>query len=205
MKIHRVTCCLLVLLLALAAFAFFPRFQASAASGVVTKGEVEFILHTDAGAGAQVLHAHPVQGDDDYPRAIISPLSSQSGAHYCVDDWHLVRIGDFEGVDNVIFFTKEQVISDLEANTITLTLDGVTLPVTQTPITKFNTADQHRFGLPGPAYGFEAGSILSPADLSVGDHTAGVVLTDPVFGTFTDSSTFTVDASGTGVCLQPLP
>lgn len=205
MKILRVTCCLFVLLLALVAFAFVPRSQASAASGLVTKGEVEFILHTLAGAGAQDLHVHPAESGDDFPRAAITPVSSQNGAHYCVDDWHLVRIADFSGVDNVVFFTKEQVIADLEATTITLTLDGVTLPVTQTPISKLNAADQQRFGFPGPAFAFQVGSILSPTALSVGDHTAGFVATDPVFGTFTDSSTFTVDASGTGVCLQPLP
>ncbi|HET9920572.1 MAG TPA: hypothetical protein VFQ30_12060, partial [Ktedonobacteraceae bacterium] len=79
---------------------------------------------------------------------------------------------------------------------------GVPLPLTRTPIVKLNAADQQRFGLIGPAFSFQTGSILSPADLSVGDYTAGLVVTDPVFGTFTDSSTFTVDASGTGVCLQ---
>jgi hypothetical protein len=81
-------------------------------------------------------------------------------------------------------------------------MDGVTLPVTRTPIVKLNTADQKRLGLPGPFFRFQAGSILSPADLSVGQHTAGLFVNEPAFGPFTDSSTFTVDASGTGVCLQ---
>jgi hypothetical protein len=31
---------------------------------------------------------------------------------------------------------------------------------------------------------------------------AGLVVFDPVFGTFQDASPFTVDPSGTGVCLQ---
>jgi hypothetical protein len=119
-----------------------------------------------------------------------------------VDDWHVVRITFFNAVDNNPFSTKEQAIADLEATIITLTLDGVTLPVTRTPITKLNAADQQRFGLPGPLFDFQTGSILSPAAISVGDHTAGLVATDPVFGTFQDSLTFTVDPSGTGVCLQ---
>ncbi len=203
MKLFRITCSLVVLLLSLVAFAFVPLSQASAASGLVTKGDVEAILHAaDIDGGAILFHEHPVPGFEDFPRAAITPLSRHSGTHYCVDDWHVVRIHYDNFVDNVFFFTKEQVIADLEATTVTLTLDGVTLPAIRTPIIMLNAADQQRFGLPGPDFGFQTGSILSPADLSVGDHTAGLVVTDPVFGTFQDSSTFTVDPSGTGVCLQ---
>jgi hypothetical protein len=204
MKLFRITCCCFVLFLSLVVFAFVPRSQASAASGRVTKGDVESILKTDApgSAGAILAHKNPVPGFEDFPLAAITPLSFHDGTHYCVDDWHVVRITVSQVVDNVFFFTKEQAIADLEATTITLTLDGVSLPLTQTPIVKLNAADQKLFGLPGPAWAFQTGSILSPADLGVGDHTAGIVATDPVFGTFTDSSTFTVDPSGTGVCLQ---
>jgi len=201
MKLFRVSCCLLVLLLSLLAFTFVPRSQASAASGLVTKGDVEAILHAGLGGGI-IFHEHPAPGFEDYPRAAITPLSFHSGTHYCVDDWHVVRIVVANSVDNVVFFTKEQVIADLEATTVTLTLDGVTLPAIRTPIIMLNAADQQRLGFPGLTFAFQTGSILSPDALSVGDHTAGLVVTDPVFGTFQDASTFTVDPSGTGVCLQ---
>ncbi len=202
MKLFRVSCCLLVLLLSLLAFTFVPRSQASAASGLVTKGDVEAILHAGLGGGI-IFHEHPVPGFEDFPRAAITPLSFHSGTHYCVDDWHVVRIVVANSVDNVVFFTKEQVIADLEATTVTLTLDGVTLPAIRTPIIMLNAGFwKQRFDLPGPFFLFQTGSILSPAALSVGDHTAGLVVTDPVFGTFQDASTFTVDPSGTGVCLQ---
>jgi len=178
----------------------FPR-PASAASGLVTKGDVEAILHAGS---IMFFHENPVPGFvEDFPRAAITPLSFNSGTHYCVDDWHVVRITDANFVDNVVFFTKEQVIADLEATTVTLTLDGVTLPTIRTPIIMLNAGFwKQRFGLPGPGFAFQTGSILSPAALSVGDHTAGLVATDPVFGTFQDASTFTVDPSGTVVCLQ---
>jgi hypothetical protein len=203
MKLLRVTCCLMVLLLSLIVFNFVPRSQASAASGLVTKGDVEAILQASYKAGDIVFHKHPVPGvGGDFPRAAITPLSFHNGTHYCVDDWHVVRITFFNAVDNNPFSTKEQAIADLEATTITLILDGVTLPTIRTPIAKLNAADQQRFGLPGPLFYFQTGSILSPAALSVGDHTAGLVETDPVFGSFQDASTFTVDPSGTGVCLQ---
>lgn len=179
----------------------FPR-HASAASGLVTKGDVEAILHSGSiGFFHGRTHGRIGPSAEDFPRAAITPLSSNNGTHYCVDDWHVVRITDINSVDNVFFFTKDQAIADLEATTITFTLDGVTLPAIRTPIIILNAADQQRFGFPGPTFAFQAGSILSPAALSVGDHTAGLVLTDPVFGTFQDSSTFTVDPSGTGICL----
>jgi hypothetical protein len=202
MKLLRITCCGFVLLLSLVVFTLVHGSQASAASGLVTKGDVEAILHTVTSGGGILFHAHPVPGFEDYPRAAITPLSFHSGTHYCVDDWHVVRIAESNSVDNVFFFTKEQVIADLEATTVTLTLDDVTLPAIRTPIIMLNAADQQRFGLPGPAFAFQTGSILSPAALSVGDHTAGLVATDPVFGTLQDASTFTVDPSGTGACLQ---
>jgi len=202
MKLFRVSCCLLVLLLSLVAFAFVPRSQASAASSRVTKGDVEAILHALTSGGGILFHEHPVPGFEDYPFAAITPLSNYNGTHYCVDDWHVVRIADANSVDNDVFFTKEQVIADLKATTITLTLDGVTLPAIRTPIRMLNAAAQHRLGFPGPTFAFQAGSILSPAALGVGQHRAGLVLTDPAFGTFQDSSTFIVDPSGTGVCLQ---
>lgn len=204
MKLFRVICCCFVLLLSLVVFGLFHGFQASAASGRVTKGDVESILHTggSANAGAILFHKNPVPGFEDARLAAITPLSFTSGRHYCVDDWHVVRLATDNSVDNVFFFTKEQAIADLEATTTTITLDGVSLPLTQTPIVRVSATVQQLFGLPGPAWAFQTGSILSPTDLRVGDHTAGVVQTDPVFGTFTDSSTFTVDASGTGVCLQ---
>ncbi len=203
MKLFRVSCCLLVLLLSLVAFAFVPRSQASAASGRVTEGDVEAILHATTSGGGIIFHEHPVPFLEDFPRAAITPLSFHSGAHYCVDDWHVVRIAISQGVDNDVFFTREQAIADLEATTVTLTLDGVTLPAIRTPIIMLNAGFwKQRFDLPGPFFAFQTGNILSPAALSVGDHTAGLVVTDPVFGTFQDASTFTVDPSGTGVCLQ---
>ena len=202
MKLLRVTYCLFILLLSLVAFALVPGSHASAASGRVTQGDVEAILHAGLGGGI-IFHEHPVPGFEDFPRAAITPLSFHSGTHYCVDDWHVVRIVVANSVDNVVFFTKEQVIADLEATTVTLTLDGVTLPAIRTPIIMLNAGFwKQRFDLPGPFFLFQTGSILSPAALSVGDHTAGLVVTDPVFGTFQDASTFTVDPSGTGVCLQ---
>lgn len=197
-----------VVLLGALAFTLVPRSHAPAAHAApapVTRGDVEAILHTQIPGGlALLLHAHQIFGApfEDFPRAAITPLSVHNGAHYCVDDWHLMRIHIDDAVDQVFFFTKEQAIADLQETTVILTLDGVALPTTQTPITMLSTETQHLLGFPGPDFGFQIGSILAPSSLTVGPHTAGLIVTDPVFGFFQDASTFTVDPSGTGACLQ---
>lgn len=192
-----------VVMLIVASFVLvaFPRH--ASASGFVTRGDVEAILHagpTNVGFH-DFLNGHPVPGFDDGSRARISPFSGESGGkHYCVDDWHLIQV-DFENVvDNITFFTREQAIADLEAATVTFTLDGVTFPSIRTPIVQLspNFFDQ-------TAFAFGTGNILSPSALSAGQHTAGALVSDPVFGTFQTASTFIVDPSGTGICLQPLP
>ena len=115
MKLFRVICCLFVLLLSLIVFAFVPRSQASAASGLVTKGDVEAILHAGypSTGCAPIFQAHPVPGFEDCTRAAIIPFNIGSVRHYCVDDWHIVRFIYFTGVDNVDIFTKKQAIDEL--------------------------------------------------------------------------------------------
>jgi hypothetical protein len=170
--------------------------------GLVTKGDVTKILNV-WGRGGGVFNHIQLAGFNDYPRAAITPLPSHDGAHFCVDDWHVVRASLGESVDYSSTFTKKQVLADLQSYTITLSLDGVTLPGTRKPITMLNTADQKSMGFPGPLFYFQTGSILAPGDISVGDHTAGVLYSSTIYGDDFHTSTFTVDASGTGVCLQP--
>ncbi len=192
-----------MLIVATFVLAAFPR-HASAASDLVTKGDVEAIMNAQTAGG--LFHGKPVPGFDDYPRAAITPLSYNDGRHYCVDDWHVVRIAEGAGVGDGFFPTRQDAIADLEATTFTLTLDGVTLPLHRSPIRMLNAAEQQRLGFPGPLFEFEVASILSPDALSVGQHTVGVVDTDPIFGTtpFQYTSPFTVDPSGTGACLQSI-
>ncbi len=154
MKLFGVTCCLCVLLLSLVAVAFTPRSHATAASGRVTHGDVEAILHASFSGGAILFHEHSVRGFEDFPRAAITPLSSNTGTHYCVDDWHVVRITVINSVDNILIFTKQQAIAELEATTVTLTVDSVALPTVRTPITMLNAADQQRFDFPGTTVRF---------------------------------------------------
>jgi len=171
----------------------------------VTYGDVQAILHAGftAGQDAILLHAHQALGApvEDWNRAAIS-FFVPGTPHYCVDDWHLLRLTVANSVDNVVFSTKEQVIADLEQTTIAFSMDGVSVPATQTPITHLSAADQQLFGLPGPTFLFTTGSFFSPSALGVGVHRADFSITDPVFGFFHSYEDLVVDASGTGACLQ---
>jgi hypothetical protein len=170
------------------------------------------MFHNVGGGLAISLHINQHDGrwvgapTEEFSRAILTPLSLPPpgppvDAHKCVDDWHLVYVLVFTVVDQQFFFTKEQAIADLQATSVSITLDGGPLPVRQTSIAQMNVADQRMLGLPGVSFSFAAGSFLAPDALSVGQHTAGVTITDLVFGTLSSSSTYTVDPSGTGECL----
>lgn len=202
----------LTLLLGVCSFVAFPPSHVRAASAPVTCGDVQAMFHNVGGALAISLHINQVDGrwvgapTKAFSRAVLTPLilpppGPSSDAHKCVDDWHLVYVLVFTVVDHQYFFTREQAIADLQATSVSLTMDGVPLPVKQTSIAQMNVADQQTLGLPGVSFSFAAGSFLAPDALSVGQHTAGVTITDPVFGSSQFSNTYTVDPSGTGACL----
>lgn len=108
MKLFRVTCCCCVLFLSLVVFAPLSGSQASAASGLVTKGDVEAILHAGypSTGCAPLLQVHLVPGFEDCRRAAIIPFNIGSVRHYCKDVWHIVRFILINGVDNVYVFVR---------------------------------------------------------------------------------------------------
>lgn len=196
---------MLALLLGVLSLAAFPRLHAAAAPAAVTQGDVEAILHAGFTAGQDAILARTDQ-------VVGAPVAESNRAaidffvpgtpHYCVDDWHLLRLTVINVVDGVVFFTRDQAIADLQLQTLSFTMDEVSVPITQTPITQLSAADQQLFGLPGPAFLYTAGSVFSPGALGVGPHIARFTIIDPVFGFFHTFEPFVVDASGTGACLQ---
>jgi hypothetical protein len=196
----------LALLLGVLSFAAFPRSHVRAAPAPVTRGDVEAIFHAGftAGQAALLVHASQALGApvEDVSRAAIDFFTPGPTPHFCVDDWHLLRLTDANSVDGVLFFTSAQVVADLQQTTITFTMDFVSVSMMQTPITHLNAADQRLFGLPGPTFLFTTGSIFSPGALGVGTHRADFSIFDPAFGFFHSHQDLVVDASGTGACLQ---
>jgi hypothetical protein len=163
-----------------------PALAASQSDDRVTKSDVIRIMY--GGAKASSMEA--------YPRAAITPLPSHNGDHFCVDDWHIVRVSDGESTDSVT--TKKQVITDLNRTKVTLYLDGVVISSLRSNIFTTTAGDGSTI------WWFQSGSILSPRAISVGEHTAGVLFSDPAsYPDEFDTSTFTVDSSRTGACLEP--
>ena len=195
----------LALLLGVFSFAAFPRLHATAAPAPVTRGDAAAILRAGftAGQDAILVHAHQTLGAPvvGLNRAAID-FFTPGPPHFCVDDWHVLRLTVANVVDGVVFFTKDQAIADLQQETLIFTMDGTSVPASQTPITQLNVADQQLFGLPGPAFLYTTGSIFAPSALGVGPHEATFTITDPVFGFFHTYEDFVVDASRTGACLQ---
>src|SRR5215470_2832773 len=101
----------LALLLGVLSLAAFPRSHVRAAPAPVTYGDVQAILHAGftAGQDAILVHASQARGApvEDSSRAAID-FFTPGPPHFCVEDWHLLRLTDANFVDNEVFFTKEQ-------------------------------------------------------------------------------------------------
>ncbi|HSL29534.1 MAG TPA: hypothetical protein VK900_10070 [Anaerolineales bacterium] len=187
----------LVVALSMTLAGLFPWSHVLAGSDNVTRGDVQAALQTWF-TGLRALRfvgnavaAAPLEG---FQRGLIHPFRSD-GAHFCVDDWHLVFTGWFTGGDQS--FTHQDAVVDLSGIENVFILDGVRLSTKQTSIVNIVAA-----GFFEKEFGFAVGSILSPDDLGVGEHTLTYVFTFP--DGFSDSNTITffVDPPGSGACAQ---
>jgi hypothetical protein len=95
-------------------------------------------------------------------------------------------------------FDHQQARAALDPVAISFTLDGVPLDATRTPIKPFH--DPQAFDLESACY-FQEGKIMSPDDLSVGQHELSARFTNPNSGLDeSDGITFFIDAAGAGAC-----
>lgn len=166
-------------------------------SGRITRGDVEGAFRTWNG-GLRALRfisgvvvAAPIEG---FQHGAIHPLLSD-GKHYCAEDWHVVLAGWITGGDQS--FTYQDAVANLSGIEDTFILDGVMLSTTQTSIVLRVEA-----GAFEEEYGFIVGSILSPSDLSVGEHSLTWLVAFPGEPQFEVTTiTFYVDPSDTGACI----
>ncbi len=130
-------------------------------------------------------------------RGAIRPFSGSpwDGAHFCAEDWHVIFFSWIEGGD--ASFTRSDAEPILSGIAVSFTLDGAVLPTTRTAIKRHS--DPERFGYQR-AWFFNQGRVMSPADLSVGQHELFVRITQ-AGGAFDDGITFFIDAAGTGACV----
>jgi len=172
--------------------------QVLAGSDRVTRGDVEGAFRSwNGGLRALrfisvVVAAAPTDG---FQRGAIHPLLSD-GKHYCSKDWHVVVAGWITGGDQS--FTYRDAVANLSGIENAFILDGVTLSITQTSIVRRVAA-----GAFEEEYGYIVGSILSPSDLSVGEHTL-TWLASFDGGPLEELTTITfyVDAAGTSACVR---
>ena len=169
----------------------------------ITRGDAESVLNA-FGTGGRVIVAHG-RAVDAGPADVmgshgsIRPFqgSPWDGRHFCSEDWHVVVVAWFDGGDDT--FNRQRAEDVIGPVTISFTLDGNALETTRTPIKPFHN--------PPPDLGFERawyfqqGKIMSPDDLSVGQHQLSVRITDPITGVSDDGITFFIDAAGTGACM----
>jgi hypothetical protein len=128
-------------------------------------------------------------------QATIRPFDAFDGAHYCVDDWHVIAIAVFEGGDSS--FSIKDALPSLDGTMNTFSLDGVSLELQRTPVTPFLNPEP--FGFEN-AYGFQEGRIMSPDELSVGSHTLGVVSLNAITDPFENTLEFHVDPADSATC-----
>ena len=169
----------------------------------ITRGDAEAVLNA-FGTGGQVILAHggtvdAGPADFDGSHGSIRPFqgSPWDGRHFCAEDWHVIVVAWFDGGDDT--FNRQRAEDVIGPVTVSFTLDGNALDTTRTPIKPFHDPPPD-FGMERAWY-FQQGKIMSPDDLSVGQHELSVRINDPITGVSDDGITFFIDAAGTGACL----
>jgi hypothetical protein len=171
----------------------------------IKRGDAQAVLNAFGTGGRVILRkrgetAEASPADFFGSHGSIRPFrgSPWDGRHFCAEDWHVILIAFIDGGDSS--FGHQQAEAALDPVTISFTLDGAPLDTTRTPIKPFH--DAQAFDLERAWY-FQEGRIMSPDDLSVGQHELSVRFTDPSSGLDeTDGITFFIDAAGTGACLS---
>jgi hypothetical protein len=158
---------------------------AQAATNRITQGDAQQVFR---GVG---------EADVAGSRGAIRPHSGSpwDGAHFCAEDWHVILLTWTEGGD--ASFSRSDAEGIMSGIAVSFTLDGAVLPTTRTSIKRF--LDPERVGAQ-EAWFFNQGRIMSPADLTVGQHQLSVSITGPS-EVLDDGMTFFIDAAGTGACV----
>ena len=169
----------------------------------ITQGDARAVLNAFGTGGrvilanGQTVEASPA--DDKGTHGSIRPFAGSpwDGRHFCAEDWHVILVAWFDGGDRDTFNRQraEEIIAPV---TISFTLDGEPLETTRTPIKIFHNPP---FGAFEEAWGFQEGKIMSPDDLSVGQHELSVTFTNtPPGEEGSDQITFFIDPAGSDAC-----
>ena len=184
----------LVVALSMTLAGLFSWSHVLAGSDNVTRGDVQATLQSwNTGVRAVLFTSGSVAAAqlDGVQRGRIIPAAD--GRHYCVEDWHVVLLSWVTGGDEA--FTYQDALADLSGISTAFILDGRTLSTTETPVVRRVVPS-----IGSIDFGYAVGSILSPDDLGIGEHTLTTVFTFPDGSTETFTITFYMDPPGAGAC-----
>jgi hypothetical protein len=170
----------------------------------IKRGDAQAVFNAFESAGAVILRrkgetAEASPADFFGSHGSIRPFrgSPWDGRHFCAEDWHVILIAWIDGGD--ASFGHQQAEASLDPVRNSFTLDGAPLETSRTPIKPM--LDPQAFDLERAWY-FQEGKVMSPNDLSVGQHQLSVRFTDGDGLDDSDGITFFIDAAGTGACLS---
>jgi hypothetical protein len=170
----------------------------------ITQGDARAVLNA-FGTGGRVILANgrtveASPADDKGTHGSIRPFpgSAWDGRHFCAEDWHVILVAWFDGGDGN--FDRQRAEEAIAPVTISFTLDGQPLETTRTPIQPF-LRPPPQFGFERAWY-FQQGRIMSPDDLSVGEHQVSYTLanTPNPSESGTEGITFFIDPAGSDAC-----
>jgi hypothetical protein len=207
----------------------------STAHGYATKGDAQAILLAGPAALTDGMISH---GGYSAPEHLgpenhidIRPYngSPYDGAHYCVDDWHVILVAWFEFVwekpstdrclrclqkayVDPLYFTTKDVVASFSRITNVFTLDGEYFDGPMTEIKPMNSSFGDDFvdyveAKCGCDYTVTNkvmanwGSPVSPSELAVGEHTLSSVFSYPG-GVINFAINFFVDGHDAPICSQ---
>ncbi len=174
----------------------------------ITRGDVQSVLEAFQTGGVVVLlRASDTAGLYAAPADLygsngaIRPFPQWDGQHLCVDDWHVILLGFFEGGDQSFTIQDADDLLSKWNATFTLVFHGESsvLDTVRTSTRAFLNPDT--FGW-DKAYGFQQGQIVPAGAFPVGEFTLEAVVEFDGAVRFESSIDFFVDASDSAACTE---
>ena len=172
----------------------------------ITRGEVQAVLEAFQTGGVVVLlrasdtaGLYAAPADLEGSNGAIRPFPQWDGQHLCVDDWHVVLIGFFEGGDKSFTIQDAEDLLSKWGVTFTLVFRGESfvLDTVRTSTRAFLNPDPFGFE---KAYGYQQGHIVPAGAFPIGDYTLEAVVEFDGAVQFETSISFFVDPSDSAAC-----
>jgi hypothetical protein len=176
--------------------------NAAGDSPPVTRGDAEALFNAGTTGGFAVkLNAGVIAGAPA-SRGRILPGANFQGVHICASDWHVMAINLVvtDATDGVQTVNEARAVFSTIA--VSYQLDGSPLAIETSAVAPWLGDPTSLDPNATVAFSQHFGTILAPADLSVGAHTERVrIYQNGVLVDDLGDVTFFVDAAGTGACL----